>query len=467
MIRSIFFILLIALSFSSIAQSDSMWILSYDEFIEIVKTHHPLSRQANLQRDKGDATLTKARGGFDPKLEGSMNQKYYKDQQYYSYVHAGLKVPTWFGLSAQGGYELNDGTYLNPSSRVPDDGLWYAGLSLSLGKGLLIDERRAELKQAKIYLESAEIEGKIMMNQLFFDASVAYWDWFKAYHKMKIYEGAVENASIRLEGVKSSAFLGDRPFIDTVEARIQLQNRMIGLNQSKMEFLNKSQMLEVYLWQDGYVPLSLTESTYPTPADQFTPAHIDPSITAYKDSLIQSHPELILYQNKLDMKSIDLRLKKQGILPSIDLKYNLLSEPVGPDVFSEINPSDYNWGVQLNYPLFTRKERGSIRLAKIELEQLEMDRLTKIQMIDYKVSSAINTWSTSIDQILLYERTVNDYITLLNGEQTLFEIGESSLFLLNSRERSLIDSQLKLIDFKRDNQIAKVLVDYQLVNITF
>ena len=88
-----------------------------------------------------------------------------------------------------------------------------------------------------------------------------------------------------------------------------------------------------------------------------------------------------------------------------------------------------------------------------------MDRLTKMQMIDYKVKSAVNTWRISLDQIELFERTVSDYTTLLDGEQTLFGIGESSLFLLNSRERSLIDAQLKLIDFRRDNQVAKHLVE--------
>ena len=44
-------------------------VLSYEEFIGMVKAHHPLMKQADLRLTEGEATLLKARGGFDPKIE--------------------------------------------------------------------------------------------------------------------------------------------------------------------------------------------------------------------------------------------------------------------------------------------------------------------------------------------------------------------------------------------------------------
>ena len=42
-------------------------------------------------------------------------------------------------------------------------------------------------------------------------------------------------------------------------------------------------------------------------------------------------------------------------------------------------------------------------------------------------------------------RLVKDFTTLLNAEDRLFEMGESSLFIINSRENSLVSSQINEI----------------------
>lgn len=444
------------------AQSESP-VLSYESFMQMVAEHHPIARQGTLQGDKGKASLTQARGGFDPKLEGSVNQKYFKDIQYYSYMNGKVKVPTWFGITAQAGYELNTGEYLNPSARVPDDGLWYAGVNISLINGLLLDQRRAELKKAKIYLESAKIEQRFLLNQLYYDASVAYWDWFKAYSKMKIYEEAVENAFLRFEGVKQSAFLGDRPFIDTLEAGIQYQNRKIALLEEQLSFKNKCKYLEIFLWQEGFIPLELEATTIPQSRENLEVAAMNLTLFSELDSLISFHPALTYSQNKIDMKTVDLRLKKQDVLPNVDVKYNVLSEPLGLDQIQTVNSSNYNWGLSVNYPLFTRKERGSIKLTELQLEQDQMDLLTKRELIEYKIVAALNGYQTSTLQIDQYQSITNDYQRLLASELVLFSIGESSLFLINSREKSYIDAQLKLVDYQYENQLSKQRVYYELV----
>ena len=43
------------------------------------------------------------------------------------------------------------------------------------------------------------------------------------------------------------------------------------------------------------------------------------------------------------------------------------------------------------------------------------------------------------------DKLVKDFSTLLNAEDRLFEMGESSLFVINSRENSLVSSQLNEI----------------------
>ena len=166
---------------TTIALSQDSTILSFEEYQTIVLENHPLSRQSDLLVDKGVAYRQKAKGNFDPKIDASAQQKYFKGDQYYSLLGAGLKVPTWYGLSVKTGFDQNDGTRLNNQNFLPDAGLWYAGIELAVGKGLLIDNRRAELKKANIYVESSIQQRRILLNQLIYQSSAAYWDWFKAY----------------------------------------------------------------------------------------------------------------------------------------------------------------------------------------------------------------------------------------------------------------------------------------------
>ena len=83
--------------------------LSYTEYLGYVKQYHPIAKQADLKLASGEATLLKARGGFDPKVEGSFNEKDYKNTEYYERLNATFKVPTWYGIELKANFEENSG----------------------------------------------------------------------------------------------------------------------------------------------------------------------------------------------------------------------------------------------------------------------------------------------------------------------------------------------------------------------
>ena len=55
-------------------------------------------------------------------------------------------------------------------------------------------------------------------------------------------------------------------------------------------------------------------------------------------------------------------------------------------------------------------------------------------------------------QIVTQEEMVTNYSTLLQAENEKFRIGESSIFLLNSREQKLIEAQLKQLKLQAQYQ---------------
>ena len=124
--------------------------------------------------------------------------------------------------------------------------------------------------------------------------------------------------------------------------------------------------------------------------------------------------------------------------------------------------NNYTWGVEFNMPIFLRKERGDLELAKLKINDAEFELLSKQASITYKAISALNELETTEQQIVLYARTVNDYSRLLNGERQMFNAGESSLFMVNSRESGYIKTQIKYIQLLSKNHKASLAVNYSL-----
>lgn len=439
--------------------------LEYEDFITLVKNHHPIARQATIKAELGDEYVLKSKGNFDPKLSGNFNQKYYTGSQYYSKFNGGFYVPTWFGIAFQAGYDNYTGVYANDEFRTPNNGLWYAGATLDLGNGLIVNQRRTELKQARIYQQSTLVEQKVMMNQLLFNASSAYYDWFNAYNKLLVYQSAEENARLRFEGVRESALLGDKPYIDTVEAFLQVQNRLVQLEQAKMDFQNKKDQLEIYLWQDGMIPIEIDSSVVPVQFTLLSPFNPELYVFENIDNMLEKHPEIVLNALGIEFAQTDLALKREFLKPTLQLKYNAIHSPTSTDFLTDYTSSNYIWGANFSYPIFTRKERGALHISKLELQDQQLKLSDKKAQVRYKIEMARTTWFGTYRQNIITSALVNNYQRLYESEMELFNIGESSIFMINSRDQSLIDSRIKLIELITSSEKAKF--NYQLVSYSF
>ncbi len=453
-------IVLNLVSHGALSQNDSTIVFSFDAYMDIVKTQHPIAKLAELQLLKGEATLLKSKGGFDPKVYTDVSEKYFDDKQYYSLLYGGLKIPTWFGIELKAAYEQNQGSFLNPENNTPGSGLWYAGISVPIGQRLFIDKRRAELRQAKLYKESTEAERAIILNEILYEAGKVYWDWFKAYNIVLVYENTLELAQQRYQAVKQAAFLGDRAAIDTLEAGIQVQNRKLSLQQAQLDLVNSSILLSVYLWIDGVVPLEIAEGTVPKLIDSLEEVSLHERFYTHLDTLISNHPMLQQNRYKIAQLEIDKRWKKEQLKPVLNLKYNAIAQPVNGDVFAAYSPNNYTWGLEFSMPIFLRKERGNLKLANVNIQEAEFNLATKQATLTYKARASLNEWETTKEQQNMFTQTVKDYRNLLEGEHKMFDAGESSLFMVNSRETSYINAQVKLIDILVKNRKARLTTSY-------
>ena len=112
-------------------------------------------------------------------------------------------------------------------------------------------------------------------------------------------------------------------------------------------------------------------------------------------------------------------------------------------------------------PIFLRKERGDLKLAKLKLQDINYEISSSSLALRNKIT-AVNTEIVSLtNQQQIIQNIVADYKVLLKGEERKFFLGESSLFLINSREQSLITSQLK----ENDITVKKLTAMAKLFNV--
>ena len=437
------FLVLTCLSFG---QNNPNKELSYDEFLGFVKKYHPMVKSSLLEVSIAQANLMAARGGFDPKIEVDFEQKKFKNTEYYSILNSSFKIPTWYGIEIKAGFDNNDGIYLNPQNTLPNQGLTSLGINIPLGQGLFINQRMADLRKAKLQINLSKSEQKLQAVAVLYDASVAYFNWKKNYNEVQLYETYLTNAQVRFNGVKSLIREGDKPAIDSIEARIIVKNRELSLEESRLK-LNKSRLeLSNFLWLENNIPLELAEEIQPEEnLEKTIQETLRTNDLLNVDVNISSHPKINALQNKLDILTVDKKLKANLLLPKIDLGYSYLSEP---NYFDDHQFQDYKIGVNFYFPLFLRKERGNLKIARFKVQdsQLELD-LEKVQLKNKVKAQQIEIQSLQKQNSIISD-LVKDNNTMLLSEERLFSFGESSIFLINSRENNLVSSQLSEINIQ-------------------
>ncbi len=424
--------------------------LTAETFTGIVRAYHPVCKQADILVAKAKAERLSARGGFDPSFYISSDQKTFDGKNYYRYTNPELKVPTWYGIEVKAGTENNAGTFLNSESSAGASS--YLGVSVPLAKNLLMDKRRAVLQQARLLVDQSVAERRQILNDLLYEANAAYWNWASSYEVYRILSNAITVNTNRFALVKIGFRQGDRPAIDTIEALAQLQNFQFLQSEALLHFTNAGVELSNYLWLANGTPYQLAPTVLPDTTwaaqslQQVKQGLLDELLYAAK----LTHPKLTVYGFKLKSLEVERKLKFQSLLPMINLKTNLLNK--GYNVFkgagAALWENNYKFGIDIGLPLRFSEGRGAYRTAKLKIQETGLQQSLATLEIENKVRYYYNELTGLRTQAQVYEQAYRNYLALLRGEDIRFRSGESTLFLLNSRENKALEAQQKLIELK-------------------
>ncbi|WP_144281228.1 TolC family protein [Chryseobacterium echinoideorum] len=453
-VNNIFSAFLILFSIQFSFAQDSLK-LSHQEFMNIVKNYHPMAFKYQLQNRIANEEITKARGNFDPVIAGKLGEKNIDGKKYYTQRNIELGIPTWYGIDITGSYNYLEGEKLN-SSETPG-GLYQFGITVPLAKNLLYDRRRAMLDQAKFGLRMTEAEQTVLTNELLLDAENTFWEWVKNYEIYKLQKSAVQINKKRLELTKKTYEFGERPAIDTVEAASQLQSFELQERDAFLNFVKSTQDLQMFLWKENQEFYEISQLIFPSSSLDEHSGYSDYELLVenVKSRQLENHASLEYYFQKQNILESERRLKWQSFLPKIDFTYNFFNkENYSPD-YLPLFDNNFQYGLKLEIPVFMRQARADYQIAKLKISQNQQDSQMKFREINTKIETYRNEVSNYFTQIDISTQNLSNYERLLNAEETRFSNGESSLFLINSRENKLLEAREKNLDLK-----AKFLKSY-------
>jgi outer membrane protein TolC len=422
--------------------------LSLEEVLRDVSARHPVARQARLLVDQADGVVRSALGAMvDPTLSASWERKQFGGSEYYNYAEASLKLPTPLGVDVKLGLERTRGVYIAPDRRTPGEGLLSFGLSMPIGQGIISDRRRAELAAARAKRESADGARASLLNKLLAEASVSWAGWARAERLLAIAREGVRLVGVRADGIRARIAAGDLAPIDSVEMRLEVVRRDATLALAEADAVAAREQLASYLWDDSGAPRALDAAIVPGAAPPGlvpAPAWIEGELVLALDR----HPEVRKARGDAESASALSRQAMVEILPDLEGEIARLADREGTRGLGDFPDAagSYKFGVRGSTGLLLMKERGKAgeagaknRIAQLVLQDVRRDVAVSARSAAAAMEGASRAAVLQREAVALAER-------LLQAEQARFDAGESSLFLVNQRERSLLDEMTKLAD---------------------
>ncbi len=412
---------------------------SFDEARDWVLTSHPLATAAAAIEQRGAAELLSARGAFDPTLRASYDRKQYIKSTYFEYTDAGLEWQSPYAFKLEGGRQWADGININPERTLPSAGQAYMTLKLPLIQGLITDKYRIGVQRGEVSQSLNRATADLIRNDLHYDLAVRYAEWAYSERVAEISALTEDLIEVRLVATRGLYEGGDKPAVDTLEAAIALTTQELNTQQALVDAQLARQELLAIWWV-------LPQGARPDVQALRPPLPLEPERVA-------GHPALGELRAQFADVELQRRLYREYQKPQLDLSYSVLGDGFdftpadGGETAGQFLTSAYKVGATFRYPILNRQARGQSQLVGIKRAEVGAKLEAKRQELTVKAEAnlaAALAFDAQLGELgVLVTRTER----LLAAERELFELGESTQFLLNSREQSLqkaLLSQAKL-----------------------
>lgn len=347
-------------------------------------------------------------------------------------------------------------------------------------RGLKIDNDRNQIRLRKKAIDVSEADYEVRVIDIVTRVQNAYWDLVAARQDSEVKKQSVDLARDQYERSKRQINAGTLAPVELAAAAAELERRQdtwytaIGVV-TEVENNLKSLLAggrDQTIWDDEIIPLE-TQSVSP------------PDLADLKSSVsgaIGRRPELKSLRLRLESNTYSKELAQNQLLPAVNLTAGYtaagLSGAVSknPPVFPGFinNPpaaflggygtalsnlfggsySSYQAGIQIDWTLRNRSAQESLAQVNLAERNLSLQRARLEQLIEAEVRNALQALRTSEQRIVAAEASIKAAKEKLDSEQRLFETGESTNFLVLTRQNEYADSLRRGLSARLDRNKA-------------
>ena len=422
---------------------------------------HPKLRGAEAERQAASAKRVSKQGAFDPVITSGIDSLRYNSSSSRGKAlnattsETGIELLTRSGLKIIAGMRLNSGTVKSPLSSTGSAGEYYVGVKMPLLRGAGgINEKTAGEQQALLGESLADRNVALTRLNTLLDASLAYWEWAAAGRKQAVAQNLLRLAIVRADAVRVRAESGDLPLIDAVEADAEVERRRGAQIKANRDFSKTTFKLALYLWDTGNATdAQALLDTARLPSALPTTAPLTETDVAQAVTLALSHrPELAGIAVSQEILRLDEQLAENDRRPSLDATL-----APGLDTGRKGIGETMKAGLLFSLPLYQNEATGRRDEARFKREKLRQGQVLLEQQVRTEVNDAVSAVNAAHEREEAARRELDLARRLETGERDRFTLGDSTLFLLNQRERATAETEARLIDVQAEYQQALAL----------
>ncbi|MCW5965473.1 MAG: TolC family protein [Bryobacterales bacterium] len=423
----------------------SLPLVRLDDVLSSVAQTYPLMTVAELDRTIAQAEYLMAQGSFDLRLTaGSSFDElgFYRSRR----LDMGFEQATQtLGATFFGGYSVSGGNFpgYNGGLDTRAGGEWRGGMFIPLLRNRPIDQRRAELQAADIGRSLANFSVEEQQINFTFAASQAYWAWLAAGERYRYASELLQIATLRQSILSEAAELGQIPVIDVTDNQRAILQRQSTVIATERGLQQAAIALSLFLRDPAGNPYIPRNAQLPREFPAPSRFGLDRLQVATADALLR-RPELRFLENERRQVEVDVALARNARNPNLDFQLTY-TQGVGDARNVLRGPEELKGGLFFDLPFQRRRATGRLQASEAKAAQIRAKEQFQKDKIAADVRNALLAVQMAYDRLQLLRQEV-DVATQLQGlEKDRFDLGDSTLFLVNLREEATFDAELRAV----------------------
>lgn len=371
-----------------------------------------------------------------------------------------------FGARVFGAYTLSDGRLPTSQSsfNTRDFGRVNVGALFSLLRDRDTDPRRFAIEDSRLATSQARLDVMLVQLNVQQEALRAYWRWVAAGEEIRVFEELLEIAEARQIGLRREVSEGARARIALTENEQNLLRRRSLLEQAKRDFATAANSLGFFLRTADGRMIVPTRDQLPDGESLKAIPPVEQLLAVPISDVIRNRPELQTFRIALERAANRVELRRNDLQPRLDASVELATG-LGTGVSPTSDTAGAVVGLTFSVPLQRREARGRLQRAEAELRETELRQRRIADQITTEVGNIVENLTAAVKVAELAAAEVKQANTMVQAERTRFRLGAGDFFLVNLREESAADAQVRAIRAELAGRLAEASYNAATMNL--